>query len=370
MDTFTALAARGLNYGVHLIVAAGRWSEIPTALRDQLGTRFELRLGDSMDSMINMRAAATIPKSPGRGMTDSKHHFLTALPRLDGGDSSSDLGAGVADAVAQVAEHWQGPPAPAVRTLPAVLEPSELPDAEIGADGDLRLPLGLEGNQLDVMWHDFAQTAHLVVVGDAETGKTNLLRSVCRAVTDRYTPAEARVLLVDYRRGLLESVPESHRLGYAVSVDVLKQAVDGVARAMKERLPGADVSPAQLKRRDWWSGPQVFLVVDDYDMVSGGSMSNHFGPLLDYLAQGAELGLHLIVARSANGAARAMNDPLLRRLLEVNTPAALLSCPPSEGYLFNDTKPRQLPPGRAQLITRRGVVQVQTPLLPDPEGEA
>ncbi|WPW33669.1 type VII secretion protein EccCa [Streptomyces atratus] len=370
MDTFTALAARGLNYGVHLIVAAGRWSEIPTALRDQLGTRFELRLGDSMDSMINMRAAATIPKSPGRGMTDSKHHFLTALPRLDGGDSSSDLGAGVADAVAQVAEHWQGPPAPVVRTLPAVLEPSELPDAEVGADGDLRLPLGLEGNQLDVMWHDFAQTAHLVVVGDAETGKTNLLRSVCQAVTDRYTPAEARVLLIDYRRGLLESVPESHRLGYAVSVDVLKQAVDGIARAMKERLPGADISPAQLKRRDWWSGPQVFLVVDDYDMVSGGNMSNHFGPLLDYLAQGAELGLHLIVARSANGAARAMNDPLLRRLLEVNTPAALLSCPPSEGYLFNDTKPRQLPPGRAQLITRRGVVQVQTPLLPDQDPES
>ncbi|MFE7620799.1 type VII secretion protein EccCa [Streptomyces sp. NPDC057496] len=366
MDAFTALAARGLNYGVHLVVAAGRWAEISTSLRDQLGTRFELRLGDSMDSMINMRAAATIPKAPGRGMTETKHHFLTALPRVDGGESAEDLGAGVADAVARVAEHWAGPPAPPVRTLPVLLDPAELPDAEVGADGDLRMPLGLEGDRLDVMWHDFAQTAHLVVVGDAETGKTNLLRTVCRTIAERYTPAEARVMLVDYRRGLLENVPEAHRLGYAVSVDILKQAVDGVARAMKERLPGADVSPAQLKRRDWWSGPRVFLVVDDYDMVSG-SMSNHFGPLLDYLAQGAELGLHLIVARSANGAARAMSDPLLRRLMEVNTPAALLSCPPSEGYLFNDTKPRQLTPGRAQFITRRGVVQVQTALLPETE---
>ncbi|WP_030337237.1 type VII secretion protein EccC [Streptomyces sp. NRRL B-1381] len=369
MDTVSALAARGLNYGVHLIVATSRWAEVPTALRDQLGTRFELRLGDSMDSMINMRAAATIPKAPGRGMTETKHHFLTALPRVDGGDSAADLGAGVADAVARVAEHWQGPPAPPVRTLPAVLDPSELPAAEVGADGDLRLPLGLEGGQLDVMWHDFAQTPHLLVVGDAETGKTNLLRTVCRTVAERYTPDEARILLIDYRRGLLESVPESHRLGYAVSVDVLKQAVEGMARAMKERLPGADISPARLKRRDWWSGPRVFMIVDDYDMVSSGSMSDHFGPLLDYFAQGAELGLHMIVARSANGAARAMNDPLLRRLTEVNTPAALLSCPPSEGYLFNDTKPKQLPSGRAQLITRRGVIQVQTPLLPDTTAE-
>ncbi|MGW4253248.1 type VII secretion protein EccCa [Streptomyces californicus] len=369
MDTVSALAARGLNYGVHLIVATSRWAEVPTALRDQLGTRFELRLGDSMDSMINMRAAATIPKAPGRGMTETKHHFLTALPRVDGGDSAADLGAGVADAVARVSEHWQGPPAPPVRTLPAVLDPSELPAAEVGADGDLRLPLGLEGGQLDVMWHDFAQTPHLLVVGDAETGKTNLLRTVCRTVAERYTPDEARILLIDYRRGLLESVPESHRLGYAVSVDVLKQAVEGMARAMKERLPGADISPARLKRRDWWSGPRVFMIVDDYDMVSSGSMSDHFGPLLDYFAQGAELGLHMIVARSANGAARALNDPLLRRLTEVNTPAALLSCPPSEGYLFNDTKPKQLPAGRAQLITRRGVIQVQTPLLPDTTAE-
>lgn len=145
MDIVAALAVRGLNYGVHLIVAASRWAEIPTALRDQLGTRFELRLGDSMDSMINMRAAATIPKAPGRGMTETKHHFLTALPRLDGGDSATDLGAGVADAVARVAEHWQGPSAPPVRTLPGVLDPAELPDAEVGADGDLRVPLGLEG---------------------------------------------------------------------------------------------------------------------------------------------------------------------------------------------------------------------------------
>ncbi|MEU7042745.1 type VII secretion protein EccCa [Streptomyces varsoviensis] len=361
MATFTTMAARGLNYGVHLVVASTRWAEIGTALRDQLGTRFELRLGDSMDSMINMRAAATVPKHPGRGLTESQHHFLAALPRLDGKGDAADLGAGVAEAVERVARNWDGPCAPPVRTLPAILEAGALPESE-RADDDLRVPLGLEGDHLDVLWHDFGQTPHLLVVGDAETGKTNLLRSICRAVADRYTPDEAQVMLIDYRRDLLESVPESHRLGYAVSVDILKQVVDGVSRAMRERLPGQDISPARLKRRDWWTGPELFLVIDDYDMVAGSSMSNHFGPMLDYLAQGVELGLHLIVARSANGASRAMSDALLRRLLEVNTPGLLLSCPPSEGYLFGNIKPQQLPVGRALHITRRGTVQVQTPL--------
>jgi len=139
--------------------------------------------------------------------------------------------------------------------------------------------------------------------------------------------------------------------------------VNGTARAMEARRPGPDVSPAQLRCRDWWQGPQLFLLVDDYDMVGSNPMNSPFAPLLDFLNQGTELGLHLIVARSANGASRSMSsDPLLRRLLEVNTPAVQLSCPPSEGQIFGSVKPRPLPPGRALHITRRGTLQIQTAL--------
>ena len=163
-------------------------------------------------------------------------------------------------------------------------------------------------------------------------------------------------------------MPEENRLGYAVSVDVVRDIVRGTVRAMEGRRPGPDVSPAQLRRRDWWQGPQLFLIVDDYDMVGGGPMDNPFAPLLDFLSQGTELGLHLIVARSANGASRSMmGDPLLRRLLEVNTPAVQLSCPPSEGPIFGNVKPRQLPVGRALHITRRRTLQVQTALSSEPD---
>ena len=48
------------------MLSSGRWSDIPSALRDQLGTRLELRLGDSIDSVIDMRAAARVPRAPGQ----------------------------------------------------------------------------------------------------------------------------------------------------------------------------------------------------------------------------------------------------------------------------------------------------------------
>jgi S-DNA-T family DNA segregation ATPase FtsK/SpoIIIE len=59
---------------------------------------------------------------------------------------------------------------------------------------------------------------------------------------------------------------------------------------------------------------------------------------------------------------RAMQDPLLRRLWELGTPALLLSYPKEEGKFLGEAKPRSLPAGRAQLVTRRGVGLIQTAL--------
>lgn len=112
-------------------------------------------------------------------------------------------------------------------------------------------------------------------------------------------------MLIDYRRELYETVPEEYRLGYAVGVDMLRQIVDGAARAMKNRVPPAELPPSRIKLRDWWDGPELFIVVDDYDLLGGSSSTHPFAPVLDHLAQGTEIGLHLIVARSANGAAEA-----------------------------------------------------------------
>lgn len=365
VQPLTLMSQRGLNYGVHLVIGTTRWGEIAGGLRDQLQTRFELRLGDAVDSMINMRAAAKVPKLPGRGLTEEQLHFLAALPRIDGSGRTDDLGEGIADLVDAVAAHWSGPRAPGVRMLPLSLEAERLPAPQ----GRLRVAIGLEDTEISPLWHDFEENPHLLVVGDTEAGKTNLLRLMIDAITTAYTPSQARIMLVDYRRGLYDAVPEEYRLGYAVAVDKLRQIVDGASRAMKNRVPPADITPARLRLRDWWTGPELFVLVDDYDLVGSGSGSHPFAPLLEYLSQGTEIGLHLVVARGANGIGRGLADPLLRKLQEVNSPALLMSCPPSEGYLFGNFKPRQLATGRGYYITRRRTVQVQTGHLAEEEEE-
>ncbi|WP_329457196.1 type VII secretion protein EccCa [Streptomyces sp. NBC_01497] len=359
------LAARGLSFGLHIVASAVRWSEIRSRLRDMLGTKFELRLGDSMESEVGSKAAAGVPHQPGRGLTSAGHHFMAAIPRLDGSSETADLTVATKSAVVEIDTFWTGGSAPGVRLLPTELPAAQLPAAE-GTD-DLRICLGLDEQRLAPYWHDFGATPHLMVLGDGETGKTNALRLVINGITSRYTPDEARIMVADPGRGLLKSVPEEYRVGYVVDAEALVQLSNNAAVSVGKRVPGPDVTPEQLDQRDWWTGPKLFVLIDDYDLVTGApGMASPVGPLTQLLAQGTHIGLHVVVARSTSGAMRAMMDPMLRRLWELGNPALLFSYPKEEGKFLGEAKPRTLPVGRAQLVTRRGVRLVQTGLVVPP----
>ena len=361
--TLQELASRGLGFGIHLIVAATRWSEIRPWLRDLLGTRLELRLGDAIESEVDSRAAANVPTIPGRGLTAEKLQFLSALPRLGTGESTDDLAEDVRSLVQQVRAAWTGPAAPRVRLLPRRLDLAELPEPK----DQLRVPFAWDENNLEPVWHDFTQHPHLMVFGDTETGKTNLLRLMARAVASRYSVNEARVIFADTRRELYDAVPPEMQLSYSVSGSALLSDMGEAATSMTKRVPGPDITPSRLRLRDWWTGPELFVIVDDYDLLASG-YDSPLKPLVDLLPQGYEIGLHLIVARSAAGAGRAMMDPVLRRLWDLGTPGVLFSCGRDEGAFLGDTKPRSLPVGRAQLVSRRyGTSLIQTAMMAQPE---
>ncbi|AEV88975.1 secretion protein EccC [Actinoplanes sp. SE50] len=356
----TDLATRGLSYGIHLVAAASRWMDFRPAVRDLFGSRVELRLGDTTDSSVSRRAAGTVPEQqPGRGVIEHPGvreqwlHLLTARPEV------SSLG-DTAELVKAVAAAWPGPAAPQVRLLPAVVAQAGIADA---GDG-LRLPIGLAETDLEPVTVDFATDPHFLLFGDAECGKSTFLRVVAGTVTARFAPEQARIILVDYRRSLMDLPETEHRIGYGMQAQPTLDLMRSVAGYMAKRLPGPEVTARQLRDRSWWTGPELFVLVDDYDLVAAGPV-NPLTPLLEYLPQARDIGLHLILTRRAGGAGRALYEPVIQRLRELSAPGLVMSGAPEEGALIGSVRPGPLPPGRGRLITRREGIRLIQLALPE-----
>jgi S-DNA-T family DNA segregation ATPase FtsK/SpoIIIE len=211
----------------------------------------------------------------------------------------------------------------------------------------------------------FDSEPHLVILGERESGRTNLLRVIANGIVSRFTAAEARILMVDYRRTMLDAIPSEHRYAYAASPDALRPIVGVVEAAMRERLPGPNLTTEQLRNRSWWRGAQLFILVDDYDLVES-TQGSPLAPLADLFAQGGDIGLHLVVAREVGGAGRALFEQVLRRVREIGTPGIQLSGNADEGPIFGKVRPQPMPPGRGVIVSRRlGTRTIQTALAPD-----
>ncbi|MCX2181496.1 type VII secretion protein EccCa [Streptomyces sp. SKN60] len=358
------LASRGLGYGIHVVITAARYMEVRAALKDQILGRLELRLGDVMDSEFDRKVAANVPTGvPGRGQVPEKLHFMGALPRIDGSSSASDLSSGTAAFVEAARTAWQGPGAPAVRLLPHKLPAEQLPKGfEFPQHG---IAIGIDETRLEPVFVNFETDPFLLIFGESESGKTNLLRLIAKQIGERYSPDEAKLVVGDYRRSLLGALPEEHLLEYAPMASSMQMHMEALSGVFARRQPPQDVTPQQLRDRSWWSGPQVFIIVDDYDLVAT-SAGNPLAPLAEYLPFARDTGVRFIIARNSAGASRSLYESFMQRIKELGAQGVVLSGDPSEGDLVGTARPRPMPPGRGYFVGRRGQASlVQTGRLPE-----
>ena len=356
------LASRGLTFGLHVVTAASRWADYRAAIRDLFGTRLELKLGDPMDSEIDRKIAALVPPGrPGRGLVPGKLHFLGALPRIDGDADAATLGDGVEDLVKRVSAAWRGPTGPKLRLLPdrIGLEQVRAQAGVLDGDAGRHILVGVNEKELAPVGLDVDAEPHWLIFGDGQSGKSATLRAYLHEVMRTRTPKQAQIVVVDYRRSLLGEVPDEYLLNYLTSAAQASPNLKDLATYLENRIPGPDVTPEQLRNRSWWTGAEVFVVVDDYDLVAT-QQSSPVAVLQPLLAQARDVGLHLVVARRSGGASRALYEPVIQSLRDLAMPGLMLSGSPDEGALIANVRPAPAPPGRGRLVTRdRGVEVVQ-----------
>jgi S-DNA-T family DNA segregation ATPase FtsK/SpoIIIE len=196
-------------------------------------------------------------------------------------------------------------------------------------------------------------------MGLSKCGLTTAVSTLARAVMRRYTPAQAQLYVVDPNNQQLQVVEGAHLGRYVYEQEPAREMARELAALLETRRPKGTLSQAELaQRRKSWTGPEIFVFVDNEEAVSDWTITNVFDeeraghplrPLVQLAAQGADIGLHLIVARRLDNWARAANSLMVGPLAALKVPGIVMNADPTEGIVMG-IKGAVQPPGRGTYI--------------------
>ena len=330
-EKVTEIVADGASAHVHVVIATSRWTTMRPAIRDLIANRLELRLGEALDSLIDRKLQQKLPSAPGRGLTLAGENMLLART------SNQDIAH-----ICRV--HAAADPVPSLKMLPAVLTPGALATQGEVLAGEIAWGIG--GRDLDTLTWNPSREPHLVAIGAQGCGKSTFLAQIMRGISG-FARKDARLVVIDQRRAHLGTLDEDMVAAYAATQSSAQETILDTVRTLESRLPGPDITPAQLAARDWWEGPDIYLVIDDADLLSDIALS----PLLELLPHARDIGLHLVIARKSGGIGRALFGQFFSAVRDLQPALLLFDADRDEGTIFG-LKPSHQPPGRGQWSIR------------------
>lgn len=382
IEQVNVIINQGPSFGVHVVVTADRESELRPPVRSGFGSRIELRLAAVEDAkLVRSRFAKDVPVKPGRGMVAVNYvrldsdpqaglHTLVARPAL----GSTPDNVFECDSVVAAVSRLTSAQAPPVRRLPARFGVEQVREL---ASRDTRQGVGAGGiawaiSELDLapVYLNFAENSHLMVTGRRECGRTTTLATIMSEIGRLYAPGassapppapgrpSAQVWLVDPRRQLLTALGSDYVERFAYNLDGVVAMMGELAAALAGREPPPGLSAEELLSRSWWSGPEIFLIVDDIQQLPPG-FDSPLHKAVPFVNRAADIGLHVIVTRTFGGWSSAGSDPMLRALHQANAPLLVMDADPDEGFIRGKMKGGPLPRGRGLLMAEDTGVFVQ-----------
>lgn len=382
IEQVNVIINQGPSFGVHVVGTADRESELRPPVRSGFGSRIELRLAAVEDAkLVRSRFAKDVPVKPGRGMVAVNYvrldsdpqaglHTLVARPAL----GSTPDNVFECDSVVAAVSRLTSAQAPPVRRLPARFGVEQVREL---ASRDTRQGVGAGGiawaiSELDLapVYLNFAENSHLMVTGRRECGRTTTLATIMSEIGRLYAPGassapppapgrpSAQVWLVDPRRQLLTALGSDYVERFAYNLDGVVAMMGELAAALAGREPPPGLSAEELLSRSWWSGPEIFLIVDDIQQLPPG-FDSPLHKAVPFVNRAADVGLHVIVTRTFGGWSSAGSDPMLRALHQANAPLLVMDADPDEGFIRGKMKGGPLPRGRGLLMAEDTGVFVQ-----------
>ncbi|GAA1099474.1 type VII secretion protein EccCa [Tsukamurella strandjordii] len=371
-----ALASGALNYGVHFVVTTAR-NTVLRGLSSHMHTIIEGRISTaSYDmSVVNSQRNKLVPDRPGHVITTDRDLLaLVALPRADGDPTAGTLSDGIAEIVGRIRRgNATGAVAPQLLALPEVILERDLfahlPVATTDRER-VRLPFGIRESDGGMAIADFGREAHMFAVGESGSGRSGLVHTLIEAISERYpTIDDGAIALLDPKRvhrGAFAPNPKNIGVHGSELGDFLQKWQDKLVEWMGEgetdpmkvtyrRIPD-DIDSAALARRDWWTGPEIFLIIDDYDTVVGrGDRTNPITQTVKLMNDGVIRGFHVVlILNDAEFLYKSGSDPMVQFMTTQSSMALAMSADKFTVDIGGERGQRFGVPGRGRFHPGRG----------------
>jgi S-DNA-T family DNA segregation ATPase FtsK/SpoIIIE len=378
-DRFVArmlrISQHGLAAGVHLVLSTVTHGH---AFAHQVATnvngRVELKLGPNDTSTLNRTEAASLPaKQAGWGISPGGYRMLTGLPRLN--DAHGTVVADK-DGFARVFAEQVG----AKRSTQMARLPERITLAELQKAAPGKVVVALRERDLSpVVWH-YRHQPHLAVLGRPKSGRTTSLRSASRSVMDVLTPEQAQFHVIDLARQNMGMFPREYVASYSLTASQARKRMLELVEELQARKPpdDDDLDPETAATHRFWEGAEIFVVIDNSELLPHNSGDFPFAPaklgaetVASLAPQGAQLGLHIMYSAQLDQQYSNVSliHPLWRAVRQNFSPTLILDGDPMLAPVAtNSVRPvAQERPGKGLWVESELVGTVLAPWTEPPE---
>ncbi len=391
METLTALARESRAAGIHMVFTADRPGTMPSKMFSQFTERLALRLADtSQYPDVLGRFVPEPAEIPGRGFVRRGRtplEFQIALPvgrpeeLAEGRESTvseEDQTSRLENMIAHMQAAWHDHPGTPEHieelqnfyALPYVLEKAD--GTVFSPNGGVTATLGIDDATLQpvgVNLREYGQ--HFAVLGGPVSGKTTILGTWILSIAAHRAPQEVMLVLVDargrlVRYGGVDCVPLSE-LPHVVHTADPYDSLEVIHKKLEKEFAWRTESRKSDPRIIF---PEIFVVIDDYDLLPSPSSTASTGLLrseppsakLANLARRHGEELHFVISHTLNKPTFIPSDPLLRVLSGANYGMAMgsVEMPNALGARVLRGSVSELPPGRGFLVRsgREQLIQI------------
>ena len=232
---------------------------------------------------------------------------------------------------------------------------------------------GATGRQVFSLGRGTAQ--HALVAGKTGSGKSTLLHALITNLALNYSPEEAELYLIDFKKGVEFKTYAEHMLPHARVIAIeserefglsVLQRLDGILRERGEqfRQLGVNDLPSFREAQPGVPCPRILLVVDEFQefFVDDDKLAQECALLMDRLVrQGRAFGVHLLLGSQTLGGAFS----LARSTIDQMAVRIALQCSEADAQLIlskDNTAARLLNrPGDAIYNDANGLVEGNDP---------